>query len=219
MYRHGPLAAQGRLLPDRLIEHLGGKHLAGIRHQQMQYGIFRGGQGHGFPLHRNGFRPVIQGDAADGDVAGGGLRAAAQMGIAPQLRTHPGQHLHGNEGLGNIIIRPHIQPQHLILGFGFGGKQNNRGVGKFPDPGGGGDAVHDRHHHIQQNQVDVVVLDNVQGLLASVSLEQAVPLRGQVNLQRIDDIRLIVADQNVIHSRSPLSVFSEGIILIFNKKL
>src|SRR5699024_190106 len=137
-------------------QYLGVAVPAGIGHEQMQYGVFRGGQGRRLSFHGDGFGPVVQGNAADGDLSGGGFRTAAQPGIPAQLRADPGQHFHGNKGLGDIVVGAYIQPQHLVLGFGFGGEQNNGHVGNLPDPGGGGDAVHDGHHHVQQNQMNFV---------------------------------------------------------------
>ena len=218
MHCHGALAAQRRLLPDGFIEHLGGEHLSGVCHQKVQNGVLRGREGHRFPLHGDGFGAVVQDDAANGDAAAALLRAAAQLGIPAQLGTHPRQYLHRHKGLGDIVVRPHVQPQHLVLRLGLGGKQNDGRVGKFPDFGGRRDTVHHGHHHVQQNQVDVIVFRNFHRLGAGEGLKQIVPLGGQVYFQRVDDIRLIVANQNVVHMVSlPLVIFFSYYITGFFK--
>ena len=68
--------------------------------------------------------------------------------------------------------------------------------------GRGCNTVHDRHHHIQQNQVDFVVLHNIQRLLTGKGLIQVVAFRGQIDFQGVDDIRLIVTNQDIIHGAS-----------------
>ena len=60
------------------------------------------------------------------------LRAAAQLGIPAQLGTHPRQYLHRHKGLGDIVVRPHVQPQHLVLRLGLGGEQNDGRRWKIP---------------------------------------------------------------------------------------
>ena len=165
----------------------------------MQYGILRGGQGHLLPLHGDGLGSIIQHDAADGQGALLLLGTAAQLGIPPQLAPDSRQHLHGHKGLGDVVIRAHIQAQHLVLGFGLGGEQDDGHIGEFPDFRGGSDAIHLGHHDVQQNQVDILPADNVHSLLTRIGLEQAVALGSQVDFQRVDDIRLVVADENVVH--------------------
>ena len=206
MDRHGIFAAVGVLLPDRFIDGPGGIDLAGIFHQELENFIFDGGQADLISVHRHGLRPVVQNDAADGDGAAVLHGLGTQPVIPAQVAPDPGQDLHGHEGLGDVVIGPHIQAQDLVLGLGFGGEQQNGHIGKLPDPGGGGDAVHIGHHHIQQHQMDVPAFDDFQSLGSVLRLKKAIPLRGQVNFQCIDNFRLIVADQNVVHQNHLLCV-------------
>ena len=50
--------------------------------------------------------------------------------------------------------------------------------------------------------MNVIAFHNVQGLLAGEGLEQAVALRGKINFQRVDNVRLIVTDKDVVHIHS-----------------
>ena len=213
---NGTFAAQSRLLPDGFIEGLGGKHLAGILHQQMQNGIFRGSQGYGLTLHQYGLGTVIQGDSADGQFVLGCQRPGTQLGIAAQLAADSRQHLHGNKGLGDVIIGTYVQAQHLILCLRLGSQKNNGGIGQLPDLGGGGNAVHDRHHNIQQNQVDIMLFYDFQGFRTGESFKKLVPLRCQIDFQRIHNIRLVITDQNVVHGGLPPYPFFLGLLYHHN---
>ena len=46
--------------------------------------------------------------------------------------------------------------------------------------------------------MDILVPDGLQGLLAVKGFKQPVALGGQIDLQGIDDIRLVVTNQNVV---------------------
>ena len=169
----------------------------------MQNGILRRCQGNRLSLHGNGFGPVIQADAADGQGLWCFL-VTAQAGEPAQLGPDPGQHLHRHKGLGDVVVGPHVEAQHLVLGFGFGREQDDGHIGKLPDLCRSGNAVHHRHHHIQQHQMDVLFPNHIHGLPAVEGLKELIPLRGQVDLQRVYNVRLVVANQNPIHGFPPL---------------
>ena len=66
--------------------------------------------------------------------------------------------------------------------------------------------------------MNVVVFGDLHRLGAGEGLKQIVPLGGQVYFQRVDDIRLIVANQNVVHMVSlPLVIFFSYYITGFFK--
>jgi hypothetical protein len=96
------------------------------------------------------------------------------------MTPYPGQHLHGNEGFGDIVIGTHIQAQDLILGFGLGGQKQNGSIGNLPDFCGGGNAVHLGHHDIQQNQMDVVFLNGFQRFFSGKGFVEPVALGGKI---------------------------------------
>ena len=196
---HGALAAQGRLPPDGLIEGLGGVDLAGVGHEQVEDGVLRRGQAHALSLHGDGFGPVVHGDAADGQAVRLRLMAA-ETGVPPQLGPDPGQDLHGDKGLGDVVVGSYVEPQYLVLGFGLGGEQNNGHIGKFPDLRRGGHAVHNGHHHVQQYQMDALLLHGLHRLGPVLGLVKLIALRGQINFQSIDNVRLIVANEYLIHT-------------------
>ena len=120
------------------------------------------------------------------------------MQIAPELGADPGLQLHGIEGLGDVIVRPHVEAQHLVGILALGGEQGHRDVGEFPELGQGADPVHHRHHDVQQHQMDVLPVQDCQGLPAVGGGKGPIALGLQVDLQGGDDILFVVADQNVV---------------------
>ena len=214
MYRHSAFAAESGFLPHGLIQSLGGINFAGMLHQELQNAVLRRSQSSGYTFYRHGFGPVIQGDAADGDFVRLFSGMAAQLGKPAQLGTNPGKYLHRHKGLGDVIIGAYVQTEDHVLGFGLGGEQNDGDVGNFPDFCGGGNAVHHRHHNVQQHQMDLLIPNQFQGLGAVGGLVKTVPFRGQIDPQGTDDIRLVIANQNVVHGSYPLFDRSDGIIAL-----
>ena len=136
------------------------------------------------------------------------------MEVAPQLAADSGADLQGLEGLGDIVVRSQVQPQHLVRVLAFGGEQDDRGVALLPDGGQGAQSVHDGHHDIQQDQLYLLPLQGLQGFLPVGGGEKLVIRPRQVDFQSGDDIGVVVADQDVGHSLlSPLAaiVLPEGI--------
>ena len=65
--------------------------------------------------------------------------------------------------LGHIVIRAHQKTGVLVLGQGLGRQhQDGHHAAAIPDGLGQGKAIHFRHHHIAQQQVNVLVVDDVQ---------------------------------------------------------
>ena len=208
--RHRVLAAEGGVLPHLAVDLPGGEHLSRVLQQQLQNVVLCGGQGHRVPVQSDGLLPVVHLDAPQGQhlrPAG----AAPKLEIPPQLAADPGRHLHRVEGLGDVVVRPHVQPQDLIRVLALGGQQDHRHIAHLPELRKGGDAVHLRHHDVQQHQVDVLPVQDVQGLLAGVGLQKTIVRICQIDLQGVDDVPLVVADQNVVHGAPSLaSIIGDG---------
>ena len=186
------------LVPHPAVYLVGREHLPRMLHQKPQNVVFQGRQVHGVPVHGDGFGVVVQADPADGH-GGGGRMAAAQGHIPPQLGPDPGQQLHGVEGLGHIVVGPHVQSQHLVRVLGLGRQQDHRQIVALPQAGHGGDAVHPRHHHVQQDQVHLLPVQQPQGLIAVIGRQHPVALGGQIDVQGRHDVLFIVADQDGVH--------------------
>jgi len=60
----------------------------------------------------------------------------------------------GVKGLGEIVVRPGIEPCHTVLQLGLGGKHQNRGTTvTSPHLSGHLIAVQLGHHHVQNQQI------------------------------------------------------------------
>ena len=152
-----------------------------------------------FAASVHGLGLVVQPDAPD--LQGRGLLLhASQLGVPPELAAHPGHHLHRVERLGNVIVRPQVQPQHLVRILAFCRDEDHRHIAGPPQLDGGGYAVQPRHHNIHQHQVDLFLFHTGQGFLAVVCLFHLVALRLEVDLQRGYDIPVIIANQYFIHA-------------------
>jgi hypothetical protein len=55
--------------------------------------------------------------------------------------------------------------------------------------------------------MDLLLCGNIQGLFSVVGGDGLVSFAAQINLQRGDNIRVVVADQNPIHPPNPPSRF------------
>ena len=194
----GSGGVEGHVVPHPAVDLTGGEHGTRVLHEEAQDVVFLGGQRRRLAVHRDRLGVVVQTDTAD-DQRGRLHRAAAQLEIAPQLGAHPRQQHHRVKGLGDVVVRAYVQPQHLVGVLTLGRQQDHRHVAGLPQLGHGGQAVHHRHHDIHEDEMHVLPPGNGQRLLAVIRLQDAVALRRQIDLQRRNDIPLIIADQNGIH--------------------
>jgi len=198
MHCHNAAGTTGIFIPDAFVDLSRGKNSAGVFHQQFQNVIFAGSQADGFSVYSDDLCFIIQNDAADGQLRCF-LCHAAQRGVAAQLRAYPCHYFDGVEGLGDVIICPHVQTKDFVCILAFCRQQDDRDVGSFPEFRRCGDAIHQGHHDIHQNQMDVIFCHHFQSLLPCVCGEDVVVFCGQVNGQGGNDVFFVVADQNVIH--------------------
>ena len=74
----------------------------------------------------------------------------------PGHGTDAGQQLRGGEGLGQVVVGPAVQPQHLVLHLALGGEQQHRHpAARRPEPTQHGQAVQLGHHDVQDGGVVV----------------------------------------------------------------
>ena len=198
----GAGGVERHVVPHPAVDLTRGEHGACVLHEKAQNVVLLGGQCGVFTVHGDGLGIVVQPDAAD-DQRAGLHRTAAQLQIPPQLGAHPRQQLHRVEGLGDIVVRAYVQPQHLVGVLALGSQQDHRHIAGLPQLSHGGETVHHRHHDIHENEMHVLPCGDGQGILAIIRLQNAVALRRQVDLQCRNDIPLIIADQNGIHMPRP----------------
>lgn len=139
--------------PDFFQEAFRGDQAPGIGHEQLHHlkllvgqpeGAGGGGEDKGCP---------VQGDVSQLEQ---GVRLN-RLGSGHGPDT--GQQLPGVEGLGEIIVGPGIQPQHLVVNFGFGGeKQHGNPASPAAQLTEHRDTVFYGHHDIQNHPIVVVGL-------------------------------------------------------------
>ena len=207
MHGHGALRAEGLLPPDGAVDGVGPKDPAGALQQQAENVVLRGRQADRLPVQGHGLALVVQADAPGPQLIPL-RRHRAQLSIAPQLRAHPGQQLHGVEGLGHIVVRAQVQAEDLVRVLALGRQKDHRHVAVLPQTAERGDAVQAGHHDVQQHQLHLLPGEKCQRLLSVMGAEGLVALRLQIDFQRRDDIPLVVADQHLVHACAPPVVFS-----------
>ena len=119
---------------------------------------------------------------------------AAKLQIAAKLRPDPGQKLGVAEGLANIVVCAKAKALDLILLLGFGGEQDHRDVGPLAQRLEGAQPVKLRHHHVEQNQVDLHVLQDIQRLRAGFGGNNSIALGSQKDPQGREYVFVVVTD-------------------------
>ena len=203
-----PCGIQRSFLPHAAIDLIGGEDRACVLHEKSQDIVLLRREIHFLSVHAYGLGAVIQFDAADAEL--GGLHAAAaKLQVAPELRANPRLHLQGVEGLCDVVIRADVEPQHLVAVFALSGQENDGDVGELANLRHGSETVHLGHHDIEENEVDILFGCDGKGFPPGLCFENAVSLRSQINFQRRENVFLVVADQNVVHSFASLLFTSQ----------
>ena len=142
--------------------------------------------------------------AAAHQIAGGQIQSGVAQGqlvdliaLPPQQSIDAGQQLPGVEGLGEIVVRPGVQPLNAILRVGFGGEhQNGGGAPVGANPACHRKAVQLGHHHIQNQQVIDPQLRILRAGLAVINALRLKALGGEQRLDRIRQQNLVLDNQN-----------------------
>ncbi len=134
------------------------------------------------------------------DLQSAGFQHHIALLIPPQHHVNPGQQLHGVKGLDNIVLRPQTEALHPIRHRPFGGEKDHRNLQR-PDVFHQFEAVHLRQHHIQQDQIVHLPLQQV-GRLRSVKGAGAVEsLLGQAHTDQVGNGLFVLYNQNANHLR------------------
>ena len=113
VYRHGVVDPDRGLVPHGAVELRGRIDLAGVLHEIVENVVFLRRERDRLAVERDALGVVVQLDPADRDDRRR-LDRRAQLQEAAQLRFDPRQHLHGVEGLCDVVVRAHAQPQDLV---------------------------------------------------------------------------------------------------------
>ena len=122
-----------------------------------------------------------------------------------QERFDASHHFQWIERLGNIVVRACRQPLDFIHISGFCAQHQNRDrIVLFPQLPHYRDAILLRHHHIQNDQLDIhVLLKLVESVHAVIGFYRIVSFIFAINAQQIHDFPVVIDDQNFTHIGQP----------------
>ena len=115
---------------------------------------------------------------------------------AAEHRLDAGHQLAGVEGLGHIVIGAQLQADDLVHVVGAGGEDDDGDVARLAQLAADLEAVHLRHHDVEDDQVGLVGLDLLQRLTAVIGGLDLESFLGEVEAGELDDIPLVVDDQD-----------------------
>jgi hypothetical protein len=143
--------------------------------------------------------------AAHPGVAGqpGQRRDLTELLVAAQRRRDPGDQLGRVERLDQVVVDAGGQADDLVDGHALGGQHDHRkgrGERLGAQPAGQLDAVHPRHHPVDDGQVGAAALHHLEGLLAVPGLDHLVPVHPEVELDEARDVLVVVDHQDDVRA-------------------
>ncbi len=127
-------------------------------------------------------------------------QALIHVALAGERRLHPRDQLALVHRLGEHVVRAVLQELDAILHPRQRGHDDHRHEPRrLPLPQGPADreAVHDRHHHVEEDEVGRVVERLLDGLFAVAGADRLVAEPAEHELEIPDDIRLVVDDEHL----------------------
>ncbi len=117
--------------------------------------------------------------------------------VPPGEGLHPGHKFAGGEGLGQVVVRPGVQPGNPVFNFPLGGQKKHRG-GHAPAAGllQYRQAVHAGHHNVQHNGVVGRKQNVVQGVCTVVDHIHRIFVSFQDKLERPRNLHLVLCDED-----------------------
>ena len=182
MHVYGPGVADVLIAPDVVQKLLPGKYLIGRGGQKVQKLQFFGGHIHGFPFIDHGIVGLINNQILVFHIFSRSLRSGGRSrGLeTAEHRLDPGYQFLGVKGLNDIVVRPQLQPQHLVKYLPLGREHDNGEVGLVPDLPADLIAVDAGQHQIQKHQVGLKSFHFFQGFLSVIDNPALVALLRQI---------------------------------------
>jgi hypothetical protein len=179
---------------ERLVDDLtAGEHPAGLAGQQLDDAELLGRQADRLAEH-----PDLEPARVDLQVADPQRRRPPRPGRAgtAQQRPDPGGEFARADRLGQIVVGADVQPQqHVVLG-GPRGNQQNGHVRFGPQYPAHVQAVDERHHDVQHQQVRTAGPGLIQRRPAITHGEDLMALALQVELDELGVLRVVVGHQD-----------------------
>ena len=127
-----------------------------------------------------------------------GLQIDGQAASASQDDLDAGEQLARAEGLGQIVVGAHLQPDDTIGLVAAGGEHQHRDVGFGAELATERQTVVARKHQIEHDQVDACGDEGALHGLAVAHRGDAQPVLLQIGAQQITDLAIVVNDQDVV---------------------
>jgi hypothetical protein len=109
-------------------------------------------------------------------------------------RLHAAAELPHREGLGDVVVRAQLEPEHLVELLGLGREHDDRDRALRAQLPAHVEAVHLREHHVEHDEVELTLLEALQRLPPGGRGNHFVPLLAErIGEERLDG--LLVVDQ------------------------
>ena len=115
---------------------------------------------------------------------------------APQHRLHAAAELAHRERLGDVVVRAELEAEHLVDLLGLRREHDDRHGAARADRAADVEAVHARQHHVEHDEVEVVLAQPVERLPAVERGNDVVALLAQRIGQELLDGLLVVHEQD-----------------------
>ena len=195
----GAIEGLGRAALCEIEQLVARKNLVGMGNKSKQQVVFPGRK-----RHRNTFGidkaalaglqdPVRKGIA----LKFGSTLAHDASAHAAQDHADAGHQLARVEGLGDIVIRPHLEADDSLGIFGAGCQKDDGDIAVGTNMAAQAQAVLARHHDVQNDEVDCIGRELRTRICASVSLGDPKAVFLQVTCQRLADSKLIIDNKNM----------------------
>lgn len=182
--------------PDFGVDLFAGEEFAGLRVEQVEQCELLAGKENLLTVARHGVAFAI-----DHNSRFGRLSRFALLVNPFQNRLHAAyQQLHLDR-LSEVVVGSNVESGNLLLLVAQCGEKNDHRVaqlGIFANGAAGLCAVHHGHHHVEQDEVGVVLAGYVECFGAVLCREDFVALAGKVIFDKFEDVGFVVDKQNAV---------------------
>ena len=127
-----------------------------------------------------------------------GLGAGAEVG-SPEQGPQARQQLVEIEGLGQVVVGPGVEPGDPVGGLGAGGEhQDRRAVVLEPQDATHRQPIDGRHHHVEDDDIGVLLTDDGERTSAVDRGEDLVALQVEGAGERISDGAVVVDQEDSV---------------------
>ena len=114
-------------------------------------------------------------------------------------RADPGGELARGEGLGHVVVGAELEPDDTVGLLAAGGEHDHRAAASASESNDRARAVRARKHHVEDDEIRAVALEQLTGTVAVCGFECLVALPIEVADDDLADRRLVVDDENGGH--------------------